>query len=405
MNEKKQYCGLDLLKFIMAVLVAARHMIQVFYPAESRWRLIIGSWLSNLAVPVFFIIAGFLLFRKIPDTDKKSGWPVVGRYAWRIVKLYLLWCVIYWPIDIFNWYHGTATIMETLKAYVHSFFFSSTIAQLWYLPALAVAALIVWTGYRAGLKIWMLLVLAGALFVFGCICDNWYFTERAPMKIQEFVWWYAPKFVTMRNGLFYGSFYLALGLWFSRKTWCMPVLLSLGGSVLFLALMYKEVATCFNTNMVFTAAPAAVCLTELAMRLRGGYSRFFVTLREMSEWVYFSHFYFFYFFSWTVKWNPLPLTKQNITLCIFVHAAVCASCLNDVSSGKRKMAPKIYLGKTNEITEIIKIKSLWENSQGLFEKYESVLAFVCKNLEFRLNQTVSLTLSLINDIDFFCFCV
>ena len=58
------------------------------------------------------------------------------------------------------------------------------------------------------------------------------------------------------------------------------------------------------------------------------------------------------------------------------------------------MAPKIYLGKTNEITEIIKIKSLWENSQGLFEKYESVLAFVCKNLEFRLNQTVSLTLSL-----------
>ena len=69
------------------------------------------------------------------------------------------------------------------------------------------------------------------------------------------------------------------------------------------------------------------------------------------------------------------------------------------------MAPKIYLGKTNEITEIINIKSLWENSQGLFEKYESVLAFVCKNLEFRLNQTVSLTLSLINDIDFFCFCV
>ena len=100
MNGKKQYCGLDLLKFVMAVLVAARHMIQVFYPAESRWRLIIGSWLSNLAVPVFFMIAGFLLFRKIPDTDKKSGWSVVGRYAWRIVKLYLLWCVIYWPIDI-----------------------------------------------------------------------------------------------------------------------------------------------------------------------------------------------------------------------------------------------------------------------------------------------------------------
>ena len=53
MNGKNNIGGLDLLKFVMAVLVATRHMIQVFYPAESRWRLIIGSWLSNLAVPVF----------------------------------------------------------------------------------------------------------------------------------------------------------------------------------------------------------------------------------------------------------------------------------------------------------------------------------------------------------------
>lgn len=72
-----------------------------------------------------------------------------------------------------------------MKAYIHSFFFSSTIAQLWYLPALAVAVLLVWTGYRAGLGVRQLLVLTGVLFVFGCICDNWYFTERAPMKIQE----------------------------------------------------------------------------------------------------------------------------------------------------------------------------------------------------------------------------
>lgn len=337
MSEKKQYWGLDLLKFIMAVLVAARHMIQVFYPAESRWRLVIGSWLSNLAVPIFFIIAGFLLFRKMPDTDKKSSWSIAWRYAWRIVKLYLLWCVLYWPIDIYNWYHGTASIAETIKAYIHSFFVSSTIAQLWYLPALALACLMVWAGYRAGLKTWLILTLTGILFFIGCIGDNWYFTERAPMKFQEFIWWYAPKFVTMRNGVFYGSFYLALGLWFSKKTWKMPVWMSAVGSVLFIGLMYKEVSTCFNTNMVFTAAPAAVCLTELAMRVQGSYSRFFVALREMSEWIYFSHFYFFYFFSWTVKWNPLPLTKQNITLCIFLPMTLFAlvmSLLSHRESGK-----------------------------------------------------------------------
>ena len=76
-------------------------------------RLVIGCWLSNLAVPIFFLIAGFLLFQKIPaqlpndtnttDTDIKNSWPIARRYICRILKLYILWCMICWPIDIYNW--------------------------------------------------------------------------------------------------------------------------------------------------------------------------------------------------------------------------------------------------------------------------------------------------------------
>ena len=66
-NEKQQYYGLDLLKFIMAVLVAARHVIQIYYPAESKWRLVIGCWLSNLAVPNFLSDRpDFFCFRRYP---------------------------------------------------------------------------------------------------------------------------------------------------------------------------------------------------------------------------------------------------------------------------------------------------------------------------------------------------
>ena len=63
-------------KFLMALLVAARHVIQIYYPAESRWRLVIGNWLSNLAVPVFFVIAGFLLFKKLTNTDLDHYTPL-----------------------------------------------------------------------------------------------------------------------------------------------------------------------------------------------------------------------------------------------------------------------------------------------------------------------------------------
>ena len=42
MVEKRQYNGLDVTKAVLAVLVALRHMIQIFYPEESKWRLEIG---------------------------------------------------------------------------------------------------------------------------------------------------------------------------------------------------------------------------------------------------------------------------------------------------------------------------------------------------------------------------
>lgn len=334
--EKTQYYGLDLLKFFMALLVAARHVIQIYYPAESRWRLVIGNWLSNLAVPIFFVIAGFLLFKKLLDTNpipaknltnidspsvKKfadTDWTIIRRYVCRILRLYILWCVIYWPIDIYNWCQSGYPLGESILYYFQSFLFSSTITQLWYLPALATACLIVWAGYKADLKIWMLLLLTSLLFIFGCSCNNQYFLEHSPRKIQEFIHWYAPIFLTTRNGLFYGSLYVALGLWFSKKQWHMPPILAAAGSLIFLGVMYKEVSTFSNANMVFSAVPAVVCLVELAMGLKGTSSRFFLFLREQSEWVYFSHYYFIHLFTWTIHYNPLPMTKANIMLSVLV---------------------------------------------------------------------------------------
>ena len=50
-------------------------------------------------------------------------------------------------------------------------------------------------------------------------------------------------------------------------------------------------------------------------------------LREMSQWIYLTHVYFLYIFSWTVKWNPLPLTKKGITVSVFAPMLVCCGCL------------------------------------------------------------------------------
>ncbi len=339
MTNKRMYPGLDLLKLAMAVLVAGRHMIQVFYQADSRWRLYIGSWLSNLAVPVFFIIAGFLLFRKVPEAGRSrgssSGTRTVLAYCWRILKLYLIWCVLYWPIDLYNWYHGTQSFPEFVRSYVKSFFFSSTIAQLWYLPALLTACLIVWALCRVGMRLRLLLILTGALFAAGCLGDNWFYTERMPMEFQQWVAWYAPRFITMRNGIFYGTFYVSIGMWFARKKDRLPFLVSALGALACAYLMYKEVKYCQITNMAFFAAPTAVFLAEGAMALPLPGWRLFPRLRGVSEWVYFSHFYFFYLFSWTAHLLPVPLTERNIALIIFVPMLLVCWCVVLLSERER----------------------------------------------------------------------
>lgn len=351
MEKRRQYYGLDVLKFVMALLVAARHMIQVFYPEASRWRLLIGSWLSNLAVPVFLVIAGFLLFRKIPQYDakqvlddvsgdkhglrkesgeaawRKAGWKTVSGYCLRILRLYLVWCVLYWPIDIYNWYMGEAGIRETIQHYVKSFFFSSTIAQLWYLPALLIACLIVWFFYAHGMKLWQILIVTGILFGAGCIGDNWYFNQRLPMKLQEILFWYIRNFVTMRNGIFYGSFYVCMGLLFARKKWRLPFLASALGALLSIWLMYKEVVKCSSTNMVFFAVPAAFFLVESAMSLDWKDHACYPRLRGMSEWIYLFHFYIFYVFSWTAKLNPVPFTERNMALMIMIPLILFSWCM------------------------------------------------------------------------------
>ncbi|MDD3254072.1 MAG: acyltransferase [Lachnospiraceae bacterium] len=341
MGKKRQFYGLDVLKFVMAVLVAARHMIQVFYPAESRWRLLIGSWLSNLAVPVFLVIAGFLLFRKIPEFDgtdrakwRQAGWRTVSKYCVRILKLYLLWCVLYWPIDLYNYVQGMESWQETVRHYIKSFFFSSTIAQLWYLPALLVACLMVWFFWAYGMRLWQMLIVTGLLFVAGCIGDNWYFNQQIPMKLQQVLFWYLEHFVTMRNGVFYGSFYVCLGLLFAQKKWRLPSLISAAGAILSIWLMYREVVRCSNTNMVFFAVPAAYFLMEFALSLQWKDRNCYPRLRGMSEWIYLFHFYIFYIFSWTAKMNPIPLTERNIALMVLIPLIAFSWCMVRLSEWK-----------------------------------------------------------------------
>lgn len=350
METRKQYNGLDVVKFVLAVLVAQRHVVQIFFGADSRWRILWNNWLSNLAVPIFFIIAGFFLFRKVegPGTGERrsrdgrsSDASVVYRYCGRILKLYLIWSVLYLPVDFYNWYHGERIVMDGVLSWLHSFLVCSTVPQLWYLPALAFACFAVWFAYDRGVRQWQILTAGACLLLLGYLGDNWYYNQRFPAALQELLAGYRSWFATFRNGVFYGVFYVALGLHFAKREKRLPVWGATAGFVCFLWCMYREVMKISdagsNTNFVLSAAPAAYCLFAAASGVNWKNRRLYGRLRGMSEWIYLVHFYFFYFLNWLRPWNPVPFTSKTVTAMIIGPVLLFAWCMVRFSETKGGM--------------------------------------------------------------------
>lgn len=63
MEDKKIISGLDVLKFVMAIFIVNIHLKPLRYASETVQDVV--GIMAGLAVPVFFTVSSFLLFRKI----------------------------------------------------------------------------------------------------------------------------------------------------------------------------------------------------------------------------------------------------------------------------------------------------------------------------------------------------
>lgn len=92
LGGSREYAGLDILKWILAIIIVIRHCGQnsvIKMPIDGKFFFGFVSVLSPMGVPIFFMITGFLLFRK------NLNWHIVRKQLLRIGLLYGVWSVIY----------------------------------------------------------------------------------------------------------------------------------------------------------------------------------------------------------------------------------------------------------------------------------------------------------------------
>lgn len=94
----KHYNSIDLLKFFMSFFVVAIH--------TDYDHTFFTGFICPLVVPMFFVLSGFLLQKKMSvyiscGNSNCVDWTI-NMYIVKLLKLYFLWTVLYLPLTFYG---------------------------------------------------------------------------------------------------------------------------------------------------------------------------------------------------------------------------------------------------------------------------------------------------------------
>ncbi|RHO33381.1 acyltransferase [Roseburia sp. AM16-25] len=215
--ERKQYRAIDIAKFVMAILVVAIHV----RPFTGQTAFVYDDIIARIADPLFFQMTAFLFFEKIfaqisGDLRQGMSWRMLGNYMKRILALYTAWFVIYAPVVLPRTWQECGNIRGMLLALLKKYWLSGYYGAMWFMTALLLAMPLVfiltkYLGSRLCLLLsapWFLLTVARMEYC--SITDGWQVAGYFDSAIYGIFGWYG-------NGLTYGFFFCALGMWIAYK--------------------------------------------------------------------------------------------------------------------------------------------------------------------------------------------
>lgn len=323
--EARKYNSIDLCKLIMAICVVAIHT----HPLE---KCVIG--LANnmydsfvgMAVPFFFIAAGFLLGNKmeILFTGEKNEF-IIKKYLLKITKMYLIWTAIYFPLAVYHFVSANTKPIKAVLIYIRGFVFVGEQYNswpLWYLLSTIYALLFILLLVKHKMNIKWILCIGGGIYILSILIT--YLTGYegifpAPILIiQKLLKW------SIGNGrILRGMFYIPIGIYFSKEklsNWLSWILM-IGGYV---ANVIVD-STIISDVLI---AVSAIAFFEIVKEINLSDSGFYQTVRKMSTVIYFIHMYvwsFYYKLVYGEKTYGFDCFVATICICIaiaFVYVKV-----------------------------------------------------------------------------------
>lgn len=204
---------IDILKIFFSICVVAIHT-GIFSDRTSLTQYFIFQSVFRLAVPFFFVCSGYFIGLKLFNKkDKSDKTIVIKKQISRLKYPLFFWLIIGIPIQIY-FLKDNSSIYIILKLVQKSLFYPWN--AFWYVLALIVALVIILQFYKKN-KLELCFKIACFLYCFSLICNNYYFAIENTF-IKFFVDKYMYIFISARNGLFVGLFFVTAGVLLAKKS-------------------------------------------------------------------------------------------------------------------------------------------------------------------------------------------
>lgn len=295
-GKETHFPALDTMRFCMAIAVVAIHS-NPLYGKENTFLYAVYDAVVRLAVPVFFVISGFLLFQKMAaDLNAACNILRIKRFLKRTLKMYLIWTVVYLPLGIFGILHfgGTLSIKTAISYAIRVIFKGESFYSwpLWYLLSSVYAGIFFGLLMRCKRNEKQIFVVSIILLALSYGMDRLVANADAlgaPLKL-------AANLISITTGngrILTGTPYMAVGMLLARMD-----RKKLPSRVLWGLFAVSFVAAVLNNEWLYTPfviLPGGLLTACVLVYLRGGHpSAKHVLMRNMSTCMYLLHMYFLF---------------------------------------------------------------------------------------------------------------
>lgn len=313
-QSKEYFAGIDILKFIAALMVVAIHtsvLDDCF--RNNEFALILSGVFTNLAVPLFFIASGFLCFSRA-DGDPKNEISRTRKAAASGLWLYVAWTLIYLPASIAMFVLEGRLDWTALPRYVHKVIFVGE-WQLWFLLSMTIGYFIIALLLSHGFSKKFVLGAGLVAFIVECFIEliqNASYSCASP-PVEKIVSLYDVIFASPRV-IFQGLFYISIGMFIADNY--KSVIFRIRGKysrisagiVACIAVVGLSVVVSQSVNLFVSVIIGSICRVILASMIfalttlfvRQTALPFACSLRSMSAVFYLVHMYFILIFVYAI---------------------------------------------------------------------------------------------------------